>query len=75
MTVLTALILRNASAMRRLDRARGEAVAALRESEARFRAIFENAAMGIVLTDGRRRLLASNPAFQELMGYQAAELE
>ncbi|MFW6115720.1 MAG: PAS domain S-box protein [Chloroflexota bacterium] len=40
----------------------------LRESEARFRAIFEQAALGIALLDGRGRLTATNPALQEMLG-------
>jgi PAS domain S-box-containing protein len=74
MLVLTGLIVWNAAVMRRLDRARGKAVAALRESEARFRAVFENAGIGIVLADTGGRLLDSNLALQTLLGYQADEL-
>jgi two-component system, NtrC family, sensor kinase len=47
---------------------------ALRQSEVRFRAIFENAALGIALSDPSGILLASNPAMQELLGYNEAEL-
>jgi PAS domain S-box-containing protein len=46
----------------------------LRESEERFRAIFEAAAMGIILTDMDGRLLSSNKTFQEMLGYKAEEL-
>lgn len=47
---------------------------ALRQSEVRFRAIFENAALGIALSDPSGVLLASNPAMQALIGYNEAEL-
>ncbi len=48
---------------------RKEAEAALAESEARFRAIFEGAAIGIALTDTAGRILAINPAFEKSLGY------
>ncbi|MEC4986182.1 MAG: PAS domain S-box protein [Oscillatoria sp. PMC 1068.18] len=48
--------------------------AALRESEARFRAIFERAALGIALIDLDGRPVVSNPALQEMLGYSSAEL-
>ncbi|MGC1394069.1 MAG: PAS domain S-box protein [Coleofasciculaceae cyanobacterium] len=47
---------------------------ALRQSEVRFRAIFENAALGIALSDPSGVLLASNPAMQALIGYNENEL-
>ena len=47
---------------------------ALRQSEVRFRAIFENAALGIALSDPSGILLASNPAMQQLLGYNEPEL-
>ncbi|MEC4892655.1 MAG: PAS domain S-box protein [Oscillatoria sp. PMC 1051.18] len=48
--------------------------AALRESEARFRAIFERAAIGIALIDMDGRPVVSNPALQKMLGYSSAEL-
>ena len=48
--------------------------AALGESEARFRAIFENAAIGISLIAPDGRVLAVNPTLQALSGYSEAEL-
>jgi PAS domain S-box-containing protein len=75
MIAFTALIAWNAAVVRRLDRARFEATAALAESEARFRAVFESAGVGIVLLDDQGRMVATNPAFQELVGYQAVDLE
>ncbi len=48
--------------------------AALRVSEARFRAIFEHAGIGIVLGDRSRRIVMVNAALQEMLGYTAVEL-
>ncbi len=48
--------------------AREQAAAALRESEARFRAIFEHAAIGIGIADLERRPLLVNPALARLTG-------
>ena len=48
---------------------------ALWESEENFRTIFERAAIGISLVDIREgRILLSNPAMQELLGYSSKEL-
>jgi len=48
----------------------------LRKSEERFRAVFENSAVGIVLQTGDRsgRFLAANAAYQRMLGYSADEL-
>jgi PAS domain S-box-containing protein len=46
----------------------------LQASEARFRAVFEEAAQGISLCDAEGRILASNPAFQAMLGYSAEDL-
>jgi PAS domain S-box-containing protein len=53
---------------------RKRAEEALRESETRFRAVFENAAIGIALVDMHGHLLESNPALQKMLGYSAPEL-
>jgi diguanylate cyclase (GGDEF)-like protein/PAS domain S-box-containing protein len=55
------------------QRRRGEQ--ALRDSEARFRSIFESSGTGIVFGDGDGRLLQSNAAFAALMGGPVSELE
>jgi PAS domain S-box-containing protein len=47
---------------------------ALRASEARFRAIFEGAGIGIALVDRKGWIEEGNPALQELLGYSAEEL-
>lgn len=51
-----------------------EAKAALRQRETEFRAVFENAGVGIVLLDRDGKCIQSNPFFQELLGYSAEEL-
>jgi two-component system cell cycle sensor histidine kinase/response regulator CckA len=53
---------------------RRRAEEALRESEARFRAIFEYAPVGIVMADFRGRLLQANQAIYRITGYSATEL-
>jgi PAS domain S-box-containing protein len=54
---------------------RKKAEFALRESEERFRAIFEQAAVGITLTDSKSgRYLKCNDRFCQMFGYTEAEL-
>jgi two-component system, cell cycle sensor histidine kinase and response regulator CckA len=47
---------------------------ALRQSERRFRAVFDQAAMGISLTAANGRVLAANPGFCRLIGYAPEEV-
>jgi len=47
---------------------------ALRESEARFRAIFEGAAIGVGLTNQEGYIIEANAALQRILGYNADEL-
>ncbi|HEX2905781.1 MAG TPA: PAS domain S-box protein, partial [Phototrophicaceae bacterium] len=47
---------------------------ALRQSEERFRAIFESSVLGIALTNLSGGELQANPAFQKMLGYSAEEL-
>ncbi|HZQ98659.1 MAG TPA: ATP-binding protein [Chloroflexota bacterium] len=54
--------------------AREEAEAALWASEARFRAVYDAAAIGIGLADMAGRILDMNPALQGMLGYTADEL-
>ncbi|TKJ43916.1 hypothetical protein CEE36_02020 [candidate division TA06 bacterium B3_TA06] len=54
---------------------RKRAEQALRESESRFRAIFERAGIGMALMDMDRNLLQTNHAIQEMLGYSAEELQ
>jgi PAS domain-containing protein len=47
----------------------------LRASEERYRAVVEQATDGIYLLDAEnRRLLETNPSFQEMLGYDAGEM-
>ncbi len=48
---------------------------ALQESEQRWRAVYEKSAAGIALTDPEGRILAANPAFQNMLGYSEDELQ
>lgn len=54
---------------------RANVESALRESEQRFRAIFEGAAIGIVVRTLDWEILDSNPAFQSMLGYSQEELQ
>ncbi|SNB45945.1 PAS domain S-box protein [Geobacter sp. DSM 9736] len=47
----------------------------LRENEARFRGIFENAAVGISLFDRSGRLMQANDKLCDTLGYQESELK
>jgi PAS domain S-box-containing protein len=47
---------------------------ALHKSEERWRAVFENSAIGVALTDLRGRFLATNSAFQKMLGYSEEEI-
>ena len=48
---------------------------ALRESEERFRHVFEQGPVGIALTGRDLRFIAANKAFAALLGYQPKDLE
>ncbi|MBV8518368.1 MAG: PAS domain S-box protein [Acidobacteria bacterium] len=60
--------------LRRTLAERERSAAALRESEERFRAAFEHAVVGMVLTGGDGRVLRANLAFQAIVGRTADEL-
>ena len=47
----------------------------LRRSEARWRSVFENSAVGVALTDLNGRFIATNPVFQKMLGYTEEELQ
>ncbi len=51
-----------------------QAVAALKDSEERFRAVVENLTDGLLLHDGTGRVIYSNPRMAVLVGCTAAEL-
>jgi PAS domain S-box-containing protein len=57
-----------------LERQVARRTVALRASEARFRAIFEGAGIGMALVDVDGRFVESNPALQEILGRSAQEL-
>ena len=50
-------------------------ITALRETEKRFRKVFEEAAIGMALMDMNGNLLDSNPALQKMLGYSREELQ
>jgi diguanylate cyclase (GGDEF)-like protein/PAS domain S-box-containing protein len=54
-------------------RAREDAESALRASEARFRAIFRNAGIGIGIADLQGRIVDANEAFASMLGYTVEE--
>ncbi len=55
-----------------IERARSEA--ARRESEERFRAMFNRASIGVLLVDPDGRVLMANPALRRMLGYTGREL-
>ncbi|HVO10293.1 MAG TPA: PAS domain S-box protein [Vicinamibacteria bacterium] len=55
-------------------RARQEAEVALRESETRYRRLHESMRDAFVLVDMSGRILETNRAYQEMLGYDAEEL-
>jgi formate hydrogenlyase transcriptional activator len=54
--------------------AQGEAHPQVAPSEERWRAVFENSAIGVALTDLNGRFLATNPVYQKMVGYSEEEL-
>jgi len=54
--------------------ARDEAEQALRDSEARFRAVFTGAAIGIGIADMTGQILDVNQAFADMLGYTREEM-
>lgn len=46
----------------------------LRDSEERWRSMFEASAVGIAMTDESQRFVATNEAFQNMLGYTSEEL-
>ena len=47
---------------------------ALRQNEAKFRALFERAALSISLVDLQARIRSTNPVFEIMLGYSAEEM-
>ena len=54
---------------------RQQVMEALRESERRFRAVFEEAGIGIALVRTDGSVLDTNPALRSMLGYTASELD
>lgn len=52
----------------------GVNITAYQQREAHLQAIFENAAIGITLVNLEHHIVACNPAFEQFVGYRAAEL-
>jgi PAS domain S-box-containing protein len=46
----------------------------LARSEERWRSVFENSAVGVALTDLEGRFIATNPVYQQMLGYTEEEL-
>jgi PAS domain S-box-containing protein len=61
--------------VRHMSEDRKRAEARLQESEERWRAVFENSAVGIALTDLHGRFVATNSAYQRMLGYSADEFQ
>jgi PAS domain S-box-containing protein len=53
---------------------RRRAERSLKDSEAQWRSVFEMSTAGVALTDRDLRFLATNPAFQAMLGYTDQEL-
>ena len=56
------------------QRALERSMEALLESEHRWRTLFEHSPVGIVLMDDGGQIVASNPAFQRMLGYSREEI-
>jgi PAS domain S-box-containing protein len=54
---------------------RKRAEEALRESEERFRTVFEGTSLGIALVDFNGKALSINPAFEQMTGYNMEEFK
>jgi formate hydrogenlyase transcriptional activator len=66
---------RDVTDRKRSEQALGEAHLNVARSEERWRSVFTNSAIGVALTDLNGRFLATNPVYQEMVGYSQAELE
>jgi PAS domain-containing protein len=59
---------------KRAEAERSVAEEALGKSEERWRAVFENSAIGVALTDTSGRFMATNSAYQKMLGYTEEEI-
>jgi PAS domain S-box-containing protein len=67
--------LRDITEHKRNENALREAHAQVARSEERWRSVFENSAIGVALTDLNGRFIATNPVYQEMLGYTGEELQ
>ncbi|HTZ73433.1 MAG TPA: PAS domain S-box protein [Candidatus Aquilonibacter sp.] len=67
--------LRDITERKRNENALLETHAELARSEERWRSMFENSAIGVVLTDVNGRFVAANPVFQKMVGYTEDDLK
>jgi len=74
LTLLARALNRMADAVFQRENARRQAQAGLQESEERFRAMFDNAAVGVAVMDLDHRLLQMNQAAARLVGYDPEEI-
>jgi PAS domain S-box-containing protein len=61
--------------LRLSTRALREAREQFARSEERWHSVFENSAIGVALTDPTGRFIATNPAYQRMLGYADEELQ
>jgi two-component system, NtrC family, sensor kinase len=75
-TLFSFLVWFNARLFRRTDNHRRTAERIMRQAEQRYRAVVQQTNEGIYLLDAStKRLVESNAAFQQLLGYTAAEAD
>jgi PAS domain S-box-containing protein len=67
--------LRDITEHRRNENALHAAHAQVAQSEERWRLVFENSAIGVVLADLDGRFLAANPVYEQMLGYTEEELQ
>lgn len=65
---------RDVTEHRRNEEALNKAHVQVARSEERWRSVFENSAIGVALTDLNGRFLATNPVYEQMVGYSHEEL-
>ena len=71
---LLVAVSRDITEHRQNEKALRQAHIQVTRSEERWRAVFENSAIGVVLTDLNGRFLAVNDAYEKMLGYTGEEL-
>src|SRR5215472_10507458 len=61
--------------LRLSEHALSEAHAQVAQSEELWRSVFENSTIGVALTDLKGQFIATNPAYQRMVGYTDEELQ